>query len=57
MDKDKLMETLKELFSENRISFDFSKFNDYSGKGLELEIKLDKQIVYSERVYQHYYES
>jgi len=56
MDKDLLMEKLKELFSENRIAISFDTFNDWGGRGLKLEIKLDKEKVYEERIIQEYHD-
>ena len=54
MDKDLLMETLKELFAEGRIDISFDTFNNYSGKGLRLSVKLDDSKVYEEDIFQEY---
>jgi hypothetical protein len=57
MDKDLLMETLKELFDEERIKINFSDFENYSRKGLRLTIKLDNQVYYEDEIIQEYFES
>ena len=56
MDKNLLMETLKELFEENRIKISFDTFSDWGGRGLRLSIKLDDKKVYEEDITQEYYE-
>ena len=56
MDKDLLIETLKELFAEERIEISFDKFSNWSGKGLRLSVKLDKEKVYEEDITQEYCE-